>query len=156
MKPCYILSTTLIVSTSQLHHRVDPRGVRLVNQKALQALLPPASATENFPSRPEHPLPHQDPQREKSQFQSRRETTFWWLFGLPPKEKSSPTATVIWIEKNTLLKILNHPDYFSLPSMPDAEVKPEQMEERMKHLENYLESMLRIKVFRNHSETVTT
>jgi phospholipase D1/2 len=39
--------------------------------------------------------------------------------------------------------------------MPDAEVKPEQMEERMKHLENYLESMLRIKVFRNHSETVS-
>jgi PX domain len=39
--------------------------------------------------------------------------------------------------------------------MPDAEVKPEQMEERMKKLENYLESMLRIKVFRNHSETVS-
>jgi len=41
-----------------------------------------------------------------------------------------------------------------LPTMPDADVQPEQMAERMKHLENYLESVLRIKVFRNHNETV--
>ncbi|XP_065333308.1 phospholipase D1 [Cloeon dipterum] len=42
----------------------------------------------------------------------------------------------------------------TLPSMPDAEVKPEQMAERMKQLEKYLEGVLRIKVFRNHNETM--
>ncbi|XP_059486172.1 phospholipase D2 isoform X2 [Neocloeon triangulifer] len=41
-----------------------------------------------------------------------------------------------------------------LPSMPDAEVKPEQMAQRMKELETYLVGLLRIKVFRNHGETM--
>jgi hypothetical protein len=68
----------------------------LDHKKALQALLPPASAIANFPRWSEHTLPHKNAQREKSQFQSRHETiTFWWLFCLPTQEKSSPTATVI-------------------------------------------------------------
>ncbi|KAF4521151.1 hypothetical protein B566_EDAN012917 [Ephemera danica] len=41
-----------------------------------------------------------------------------------------------------------------LPSTPDAQIRPEQMEQRKEELQNYLESVLHIKVFRNHTETL--
>jgi hypothetical protein len=42
------------------------------------------------------------------------------------------------------------------PSKPETLVPYENIEERMKQLEQYLQNLLRIGLYRNHHETVST
>lgn len=53
-----------------------------------------------------------------------------------------------------LLHILLYVVYSRFPSKPDALVPDEQIEERMRQLEEYLRNLLKIPLYRDHHETV--
>ena len=54
--------------------------------------------------------------------------------------------------------LINHCTYFLIlrfPKRPEALVSSDQLEERKKVLETYLQNLVKIRTFRNHHETVS-